>query len=359
MRKELNIFVDPRGGTTPLDLKIIQKEKGHVVSGELYHKNCSYPIIRGIPRFVEKNFYQWSACKSFAAQTVQSFGRKWNQRRSKRLGHARSDINNLREQFMAVLGCSSELELKRLLKNTKTCLNAGCGVAWGEYLFNYNPHTSRHCIDISLSVETAFQKTREFKNVTVSQASIFELPYQDGIFDVIYSIGVIHHTANPQKAFNSLVSKLAKGGIVGIYIYNFKPLLREIADTAIRKITSRMDYDNCMKFSKSITHLGKSLSKITQPLVIHENIKILDIKKGRYNLHKFIYDHFLKCWYNHKADMPYADSVNQDWYHPHYASHHGKDEVVSWFRKAGIRIIQCVQPKGWEHSGYFISGRKI
>lgn len=358
MRKELNIFVDP-SNNNPLDIKITREQKGQVVSGSLYNKNGSYPIVRGIPRFVESNFYKGKTLDSFAAQTAQSFGRKWNQRRSKRLGYTRSDIRNLREQFMVVLGCGSESELRKIFKNTKTCLNAGCGVAWGEYLFNYNPRTARHCIDISLSVETAYRNTRDINNVIVSQASVFELPYPNGIFDIIYSIGVIHHTPDPQKALNSLVRKLAKGGILGIYIYSNKPFLREIADTAIRKITSLMEYDECMKFSKSITKLGRSLSKVTQPLIIEEDIKILNVKKGRYVLHRFIYDYFLKCWYNPKADMPYADSVNQDWYHPHYASHHVKNEVVGWFKQAGIRKIQCIQPKDWMHSGYFISGRKI
>ncbi len=260
---------------------------------------------------------------------------------------------------MAVLGCQTVSELKNIFKKSARTLNAGCGVAWSEYLFNYNSKTERHCIDISLSVETAYKNTEKFKNIAVSQASIFELPYRDETFDIIYSLGVIHHTPNPKKALQVLVEKLVPGGLIGIYIYTKKPLLREMADRGIRKITTKMKYEECMQFSKKMTKLGRALNKNKQPLIIDEDIELLGIKKGKYNIHRFMYNYFLKCWYSPKQDIEYANLINQDWYHPYYASHHTKEEIINWFKRAGVRKITCIQPKGWSHSGCFVSGRKI
>ncbi len=357
MRKKLNVFVDPTTQKS-LNLRIDKIRNGYIISGKLYNGNSEYPIIDGIPRFVNAAFYKEILDDSKEKQTSKSFGTKWRETRNQRIGSTKQDIKDWKEQFMAVLGCRNRAQLNSLFKKAKRTLNAGCGVAWPEYLFNYNSQTERHCIDISLAVEVGYRKTKKFKNVIVSQASIFELPYRDETFDIIYSLGVIHHTPNPKKAFQILVEKLVPGGLIGIYVYAKKPFLREIADREIRKITTKMNYRDCMEFSKKMAKLGRALNKTKQSLVIDEDIKFLGIKKGKYNIHKFIYNYFLKCWYNPKQDINYADLINQDWYHPGYASHHTKEEIINWFRESGMRKTKCIQPKGWEYSGYFISGRK-
>ncbi len=47
-----------------------------------------------------------------------------------------------------MLGCDSKVELERLFEHAGTTLNAGCGVAWSEYLFDLNPETERHCVTL-------------------------------------------------------------------------------------------------------------------------------------------------------------------------------------------------------------------
>jgi len=357
MAIESHIFVDPKTHQ-PLALDSIQKKNGRVISGFLSYKKRKFPIINSIPRFVHKKFYETDHQSSKEIQTSDSFGNKWNDKRHQVLGLSATDKVLLQEQFMAMLGCKKLAELKGVLKNAKRTLNAGCGVAWSEYLFNDNSETERHCVDISLSIETAYQRTKKLKNVIVSQASIFDLPYRNETFDIVYSLGVIHHTPDPRVAFMKLVEKLAPGGLIGFYIYNKKPSLREMADREIRKITTKLSYDECFRFSKKMALLGKAFSKIDQKLTIKEDISLLNIKKGTYNLHKFIYDHFLKCWYNPKQDIRFSSLVNQDWYHPGYASHHSKGEILGWFEEAKLNRVRCIQPKGWEFSGYFISGRR-
>jgi len=213
-------------------------------------------------------------------------------------------------------------------------------------------------IDLSLSVEVAYDRTRYMENVFIAQASIFELPFEKEFFDIIFSNGVIHHTPDPGKAFQNMCSHLKPGGLIGIYVYNVKPFLREMADKAIRKVTTDMSFEECMEFSGKIKELGKSLQKFKDDIEIAEDIPVLNIKKGKYNLQKFIYDHFLKCFYNEEMGEDISVLINQDWYHPKYASHHKREEVSRWFEENSISDIRFVQPKGWEHSGFFVSGRK-
>ena len=347
-----NIFIDPTSKST-----LIYDDSGKCLATS--DRRVIYPVINGIPRFVGRELYeQKSSESSDEIQTGRSFGTKWQDDRMKALGSTEFDRTSLQEQFVAMLGCSSIDQSKELFKNARLTLNAGCGVAWSEFMFDLNPSTERHCIDLSLSVEVAYANTRHMTNATVSQASIFELPYPDGVFDIVYSCGVVHHTPDPGKAVEELAKKVASGGLLGIYIYNIKPFIRETCDSEIRKKTTSMNYEDCMNFSGKMTMLGKAFSKINQDLVIEEDIDLLDIKAGNYKLQRFIYDHFIKCWYNPKQDDEYADIVNQDWYHPKYASHHTKKEVFNWFKESGFDELKCLQPEGWLHSGYFISGRK-
>ena len=294
-----------------------------------------------------------------SSQTAKSFGDKWNEPRSRMIGVTESDRKTLTIQFLATLGCDSMGDAKQLFSRAKKTLNAGCGVAWSEYLYEWdNPLLERHCIDMSKSVEVARDNTDHLADVIVIQGDILNLPYKDETFDIVYSNGVVHHTPDARRAVLELGKKVVEGGLLGIYIYCIKPFIREVCDKEIRKHTTKMSYEEAMKFSHSISLLGKSLNDLNQKIYIEENIELLGIKAGEYNLQQFIYDHFVKCWYNSDQGMQYSDLVNVDWYHPYYASHHTKEEVLAWFKEAGFHQLKCKQPTGFEHSGYFISGRK-
>ncbi|MDH4182696.1 MAG: class I SAM-dependent methyltransferase [Nitrospinota bacterium] len=351
-----SLFIDPKTGAP-----LVPDGEAELVSRS---GPTRYPIKDGIPRFVSEAFYAESGSADHGrdpeVQTGRSFGNKWRDGVMATYGSC-SDFSkeNLTEQFVAMLGCENVKELEYLLGSAERTLNGGCGTAWSEWMFNVNPKTERHCVDLSLAVESARNNTKHMPNVTVAQASVLELPYPDGLFDVAYSDGVVHHTPDPKKAVLELGRVVKSGGRLGIYIYNVKPLLREMADRTIRENTTKMSYQECLEFSKAMTKLGKAFKDSSaSPLLIEKDIPLLGVKAGSYDLQRFIYDHLIKCWYNPGVSLEYADFVNLDWYHPAYASHHSEAEVRSWFSEAGFGDIKLLQPAGWEHSGFFISGVK-
>lgn len=361
-QKWTEYFCHPHTGA-PLQLVAEEIANGEVITGRLEAADGTvFPIIRGIPCFVPEELLKDVvdiAPPTAEVQTGRSFGDKWRTERNRQLGNTEADKKDLTEQFLAMLGCDNHNDLYELFEDAEMCLNAGCGVAWSEYLFNVNSKTKRFAADLSLAVEVAYERTRELDNVVVLQGNLFELPFPDNSFDIVFADGVVHHTPEPKGAVLRLCDYLKPGGLLGIYIYKVKPFLRELADREIRAITTEMTFEECLEFSSQMSALGKALQQFTTLLVVEEDIPLLGIEKGTYNLQKFIYDHFVKCFYNGKLGREASDLVNVDWYHPAYASHHTEKEVREWLAEGGLHEVKCVQPLGWEHSGFFFSGRKM
>ena len=52
------------------------------------------------------------------------------------------------------------------------------------------------------------------------QASVLELPFEDGTFDYVYSIGCLHHTGDLPKSIREVHRVLAPGGRAVVMLYN-------------------------------------------------------------------------------------------------------------------------------------------
>ncbi|MFH1656474.1 MAG: class I SAM-dependent methyltransferase [Candidatus Nealsonbacteria bacterium] len=350
-KKWLNFLKDPITKDF-FELKIDSLIGEEIISGKLISKEHSYSIIKGVPRFIDKTFSN-DLDKN---KTTISFGNKWSSDLLE--GYEKQRKESLKERFLSILGVENKEELKKVFKDNMNCLDIGCGIAWPEYLFNINKKVNRFAVDLSFSVEKAYKKTKNISNIFIGQADLFNLPFKDNFFDIIFADGVLHHTGNTKKAFYTLSKYLKPNGLIGIYIYSQKPFLRELADYKIREITTEMTFKEVQEFSEQMAKFGKSLQKFKDDLKIESDIPLLGIKKGNYNLQKFIYDYFLKCFYNKEWGDNSSIINNLDWYYPKYASHHSKKEIKSWFEENNFSGIKFIQPKGWEFSGYFVSARK-
>ena len=97
-------------------------------------------------------------------------------------------------------------------------------------------------VDLSLSsIAYAIRKTRELgiTNVEYAQADIMELGTLERRFDLIESIGVLHHLEDPVAGWRILTDLLRPGGLMKIGLYS--ELAREDV-VACRKLISDKKY---------------------------------------------------------------------------------------------------------------------
>lgn len=327
-------------------LRISKKKNGEVSEGSITcTRQHRFSIKNGIPRLVADK------TKDFL-KTEDAFSSKW--KNFNKTYHSKRWIDVQKKWFLQRFGWKTISNFNKFLKTRQHILDAGTGVGNSAKLFSSNPDSQVFAIDASQSIEFAYRKYGNIQNIHFLQADIRKLPFRKNFFDYICSDQVLHHTKDTESSFKILAKHLAKKGIISIYVYKKKGPLREFADDYIRQHTVKMSEKECVEFSKDMAHIGRSLSQLKKKIRIPRDIPILGIKAGTYDVQRFFYWNFLKCWWS--SDVPFAQSVatNFDWYYPKYAYRHSENEVRRWFKDIKLKIVHFDEIE----SGFSVNGKK-
>jgi SAM-dependent methyltransferase len=101
----------------------------------------------------------------------------------------------------------------------KAFLDVGCGMGRNSYWPLQYGAASGVAVDIDeRSLENARRNLKAFPTMQVTQASVYDLPYENR-FDVAFSIGVIHHLEHPEQALEKMARAVKSGGRVVIWVY--------------------------------------------------------------------------------------------------------------------------------------------
>ena len=157
------------------------------------------PVIDGIPRFVDLSH------DPVARQTQESFGYEWTHFNDWRP----SGESNFHDYFEGVA-------LESLAG--RTVLDAGCGM--GRHARQIAAYAEQVvAVDFSRAIDQASRNMRDLVNVDCLQADLLALPLAEGSFDFVYSIGVLHHIADTERALAGLVHTVSPGGRLRVYLY--------------------------------------------------------------------------------------------------------------------------------------------
>ena len=317
--------------SSSFNLKIKLKSKNEVKEGALICIMCNdkFKISKGIPRFVI------DLTKDFV-RTEMAFSAKWKNHHQNH--HAKDWLEFQKKWFLERFNWKSFSTFQKFLKSKKYILDAGTGVGNSAKMLAVNKSSTVFALDASDSINFAYRKYGRLPNIHFIQADIRQLPFKKSFFDYIFSDQVLHHTKNTATSFKYLTKFLVKSGFISIYVYNRKAPIREYVDDYIRKKTVKMSVTECTEFSKDMAYIGKVLSKLRKKIAIPRDIPLLGVKAGVYDVQRFVYWNFLKCFWDESDNFQRSVGVNFDWYYPKFAYRHTVSEVKKWFGDTKVKI---------------------
>lgn len=273
--------------------------------------------------------------------TEKSFSDKWHNNPDLGFAETLREGSDFFDWILTRNGFKNGDALKNYLSDKKRILDAGCGNGRVSALLREHSDqktTEIHAIDL-VAHEIAKKNLSNYSNIFTHQKNLLQNLSDLGKFDFIYCQEVLHHTGNPQAAFNNLVELLDDKGEIAIYVYKKKAPIRENVDDFVRDKIAGMSYEEAYKVCEQITALGKTLSDLNLKINVPD-IDILEIKAGEYDVQRFFYHFFMKCYWNNDLSFKDCAVINYDWYHPQDCTKHTVEEVRNWFREAGLKITQ-------------------
>jgi len=208
----------------------------------------SYPIIGGVPRCLPPELQQ-----EVVARYPQFYVRNEPRMGSHLSAGQRDEVAKLKAQTMSSFGYEwnefSTYDAQNFLElvypitkeyfSGKLGLDCGCGAGrHTKEAVSYGAEMV--AMDLSWAVDAAYQKNLPTARAMVIQCDVFNMPLIKDSFQFIYSLGVLHHTTNPPKSFDSLVPLLAPGGGIMVWIYSNTRTVTRFLLKVVRMVTLRL-----------------------------------------------------------------------------------------------------------------------
>jgi arsenite methyltransferase len=334
VRSELaEILRDPADGGA-LSLEAIEYDGDEILNGLLRSgSGRTYAIRDGIPRFVDVE-------DEHAAQTQSAFAYKWAKRDSFGSDGMQDELHGW---LLQRYGFGSAEEMRSFVASKRRMLDAGCGAGFATSAWISDDWTDGSAeyvgADISSAIDVARERLARFPATHFVQADVMQLPFKPESFDAIVSEGVLHHTPSTERAMKSLVPLLAPGGELMFYVYRRKAPIREFTDDYVRERIAGMSPEEAWEALRPLTKLGQALAELEVNIEVTEDVPLLGIKAGRYDVQRLVYWHVAKLFWNSKMTFEENNHLNFDWYAPTYAHRHTEDEVRGWCADAGLEIV--------------------
>jgi SAM-dependent methyltransferase len=294
-------------------------------------------LVLRSPLTVAANFAMLSNSSQHSRQqqTNETFSAKWERYDQSSDKERLYDFQ--RAWYLKLYGFGSEDALRAHLARCTVVFDAGCGLGYKAAWFaELAPHALVVGMDFSEAAAQAARNYASLPNLFFMQGDIAATDFRDGAVDFVSCDQVIMHTENPEKTFAEL-SRIASraSGEVACYFYAKKALPRELLDDYFRGQCSKMDRPELWAMAEQLAELGKRLSALNVQFDTPD-IPALGIKAGRYDIQRFIYWNFLKCFWNEDLGRETSVITNFDWYSPSNARRFSEQEVRAIVHDNGL-----------------------
>jgi uncharacterized protein YbaR (Trm112 family)/ubiquinone/menaquinone biosynthesis C-methylase UbiE len=229
-------------------------------SGSLSCPRCRrvYPIVKGIPRFVESGNYS------------KSFGYQWTKFSRTQLDE-NLGIPLSAERFANETGWGQNLR-------GLTVLEAGsgmgrftrCAAATGAEIVS---------LDYSNAIEANQSNNKHFPNIHFVQADLGKPPFRSASFDKVFCFGVLQHTPDPRQSLLSLIDLTKPGGdvVADVYRWTWKSVF--FGQYYLRVITKRVPARWLFPAVRGYFSVAHALTGLVLPVNNHLS-KIMSVALG-------------------------------------------------------------------------------
>lgn len=321
-RSFLDLLACPRcPHSAPLEAEAETEADGRILSGKLTCGDCGaeFPIRDGVPRFVD-------AADDYCA----NFGFQWNEWKTLQVdrfaGHGLSETRFLNDSRWS----PDWLEGKLIL-------DAGCGAGrFADVAAGFGARVV--AVDISTAVDACRDNTADRGDrVACLQASLFELPLREGVFDAVYCMGVIQHTPDPEGLMASLPAFLKPAGRLAYNFYEEGIWRRlQVIKYGLRLFTPHLSVPATLALSRFLVGLFFPLTRF-----------LSGIRKIR------IINHFIPIAAVHdpalSRDQQYAWTLLDtfDWYGARYEKRQDHRRVMEILRETGLEQVDGRAGLAW------------
>lgn len=287
--------------------------------------------------------------------TARSFSDKWRENPRGFFEETLREGSDTQSWILARNGFATPQDFKEYLAASRRVLDAGCGNGRVTALLrrlSSPEHTEVVGIDL-VAADIARQNLAGEAAVRIEKRDLLGDLSDLGQFDFIYCQEVLHHTADPRRAFLNVCGLLEPGGEIAIYVYRAKAPAREFVDDYVRGRIAELPYAEAMAQCREITELGRALSEANLKVRV-PSVRVLGIEAGEYDMQRFVYHFFAKCYWNPSVSFDENVMINYDWYHPQLATRHTLEEVEGWFADAGLSVVH----RNVDFYGITVRGRR-
>jgi SAM-dependent methyltransferase/uncharacterized protein YbaR (Trm112 family) len=229
------------------------------------------------------------------------------------------------------------------LKNTdylkdKIILEVGCGK--GRHTF-YASKLAKEivAVDLGKAVDVAFLNNKNLSNIYFVQADIYNLPFKNNFFDLVFSIGVLHHLPTPEQGFRKLVNVLKNSGDILIYVYHsfekgtFKYYLLKCANF-FRQFTTKISHKILYALCYPVAFLTFLIFILPQKIFFGRR------KKSNWPFAGYV-------------GYPFSVILNDtfDRFSAPIENRYSKEEILQWYQRAGLKDIKILGGSGWRLLG--------
>jgi SAM-dependent methyltransferase len=212
----------------------------------------------------------------------------------------------------------------------KTFLDTGCGMGRNSYWpLSYGAKAAK-AIDVDeRSLAAARRTLTSFSHAKVEKCSAYDIP-DESAFDIVFSIGVIHHLEWPDKALSAMTRATKPGGDVAIWVYGRENngWLLWLLDPARKLIFSRIP----ISWVHALSTIPTAILWVALRLGLNRLSYFRLIRTFRFrHLKSIVFDQML----------------------PRIANYWTKDEVRTLMEQAGLKDIELawVNEMSWAARG--------